>query len=278
MAPVVSFALLAAVALVAPVAAYYCNGDIYKEIDEDVYVNNGHTCYLKDGAVISGSVHLGKGANLKSRGNVIIKGISGIRGRKNGWLDIGGHLTVRQVDIFQGKWNTFYGAKITSGELKIEASDGDLIVCGTEVADVLEYKENTGNFYAVSNWWAYKDWWGCQENKFLRDVKIEFVQGNVKIIDQEIEPGELYIKGVSGKVDLRDVEASKMKLEKNRGEVFLYDVEAYEAEIKENSGGVKMWDTEFDKAKCFGNSEVDGYDNEFEYGEGQCKPGKLTQG
>lgn len=267
------FALAASSPL--PAVVNDCGSGISGFHKGDLRVYNGSTCYLTDGAVINGSILLKSGGNLHMRGRVTVNGRKGINGRGSGWVDSWGQVTVQQVDVFKGKWHSFYDTRVQAGELKIEASKGDITLCGTYVSDVVENKENTGNFYAAPSLIAVKGWFGCTKSVFKRDVKVEFLKGSVDFRGQRVSPGELYVKGVTGRTTLEDVATRKLKVERNRGYLSMTRVSAHEAEIKQN-GQVGVSECDIDKIKCNMNANVESADNIFDVAEGQCKDSEMN--
>lgn len=272
LARLVLLGALAALAAASPLpeAVNDCEGGISGFHEGDLRVFNGSTCYLSHGAVINGSIFLKSGGNLHMRGKVRVNGKKGINGRGSGWVDSWGDVDVRQVDIFKGKWHSFYDTKVSRGELKIEASKGDITLCGTLVSDVVENKENIGNFYSAPSLVAVKGWFGCTKNIFKRDVKVEFLKGSVQFSGQRVSPGELYIKGVTGSTTITDVHTKKLKIERNGGYLTMTRVSSPEAEIKQN-GAVAVTECDIDKIKCNLNGRVESTDNIFDIAEGQCK-------
>lgn len=264
-----------------------CNGSVSGTVVGDVIHSNGGDCTvsanvtgsviatnggmlrLVDGAIIGFQVMANESASIHSSGDVNVIGGDGLRIRGGGRADLGPGLTVVKLQFKNITGVTMNGVNVTTDGVKVEMMDGDFVLCDSRIGNVVEFKGVTGDFLAVEGP-------NCKPNNFVKDVKIELVEGNVRINGSSIPNSELVLKEVSGLVQLENVTLFKAKIEKC-GSVSFFDVQCPDTEVKENYDAVTVVGSRFGKIGCFVNSAgVTGTGNHIKEGAGQCTMNDLA--
>lgn len=238
------------------------------QVTGEVVAMNGGIVELGPGTIIGDTVRANTSASVQTRGPVTILGRDGLSISGGGRADLGAGLSVLRMDFKNIAGASLRGVTVTAGGVKGEGIDGDLELCGNNIGDVVEFKSIGGDFLA-------EEGPHCRPNTFVKDVKIDHVDGSVRINGGSASRGELVLKNVGGAVFLENVRLKKVKVDKCQA-VLMTAVIAEDVELKENAGGVTVLGSTLEKIGCFGNEpDVSGTDNLISDGKGQCSQEAL---
>jgi len=191
-----------------------------------------------------------------------------IKGNLKSGAEIGGTTSLTRSTVDGIAFEQSHGtvsideSVIKPNGLKLHDCSSTLKLCGTAVADVVEFISCKGNF-------LLKNEGGCSGNEIYKDVKIQEIEGDVEIVGNRIKgEGAVVIEEVDGNVNIKNAGFNELVIKKVSGFIKLENVQATSVFIDDNSAknivvqnsNIEVLDCQSNdaKPKCFSNNIGDG--------------------